>query len=300
MGRRRSAHPDIGKKKQNVLENLEGSIERWFAPRGYGFIEIPGKGDVFVHVNDIVGLSSADALNYSIWGHSLQGSKVRFSVVETVRGYKAKNVEITQRPMGDQNHLPPQNHQGLESLQVRESPREAGQVAYNVIQHSQQGQPEHMHAMLSHGQPRTPMHAVPALAPHSLVLPGALHNIPPGVVLRKLGHGELRPHSTSPPLPREFVTNPLHDPSLGSANAMNNARMYPQQDAYSSMCRHKLAECVPRDIHFYNHIVDQIIEFAGSISLSLISFNNNASPLSGFPAMSGMVGPLATLSYARR
>lgn len=288
------------KKKSSALEDLEGSIERWFAPRGYGFIEIAGKGDVFVHVNDIVGLSSADALNYSIWGHSLQGSKVRFSVVETVRGYKAKNVEITERP-NNEGAAPekrdmswvPEGHAGpIIPLNILPSDTEEKNKAGMYVS--------------SHPLPPQILENHDRFGASTVVFPQwvsehtGLMQTPPGSLagfrfLRGLpphGRGEISPHSvspsTSPPLPCPEDQKPR--PRMGTSRKII--------DAYSNMCRDELTQCIPHDIHFYKHIVDQIIEFAGSISLSLINFNN-AKPLHDLlPSMRGP--PLTTLPYGCR
>lgn len=59
---------------------------KWFDnPKGYGFIQRDGGGDVFVHYSAIlgVGFRSLD-----------EGQRVEFEVVEGLKGPQAQNVHI--------------------------------------------------------------------------------------------------------------------------------------------------------------------------------------------------------------
>lgn len=253
------------KKKGNILDNLEGSIERWFAPRGYGFIEIPGKGDVFVHVNDIVGLSSTDALNFSIWGHSLKGSKVRFSVVETVRGYKAKNVEITEQKVHPEPAL--QERDSNFSLPTLEKPSQSASHGYGAQDENMSGVPvQSVHLMRSNSYNTIGQHPYGPVSknPH----PEAnVIRFPPNWM----------PSNRMPQAPLNEVKRPMPPKSCQCSRPTA---------AYSDMVRQSVGtifrECVAPDIHFYNCLVDYIVEFAGTISLSLINFNNNMDKPSQF------------------
>jgi CspA family cold shock protein len=57
---------------------------KWFnAEKGFGFIEVPGEDDVFVHFSSIAG-SGFKSLE--------EGQKVQFDVVKGNRGLQAENV----------------------------------------------------------------------------------------------------------------------------------------------------------------------------------------------------------------
>ena len=58
---------------------------KWFnSEKGFGFIEIEGEKDVFVHFTAIVGNESRKSLE--------EGQKVQFEVEEGQRGLQAANV----------------------------------------------------------------------------------------------------------------------------------------------------------------------------------------------------------------
>ncbi len=57
---------------------------KWFnAEKGFGFIEVPGEDDVFVHFSSIAG-NGFKSLE--------EGQKVQFDVVQGNRGLQAENV----------------------------------------------------------------------------------------------------------------------------------------------------------------------------------------------------------------
>jgi CspA family cold shock protein len=62
---------------------LEGTVKRWLTGRGYGFIEVDGDDDIFVHHTD---LQDAYAL--------MRGQKVEFDVEDTPKGPRAVNVKV--------------------------------------------------------------------------------------------------------------------------------------------------------------------------------------------------------------
>ncbi|WP_170006234.1 cold-shock protein [Bacillus fonticola] len=64
---------------------METGTVKWFnAEKGFGFIEIEGGNDVFVHFSAIVG-EGYKSLE--------EGQRVQFNVVEGNRGPQAENVE---------------------------------------------------------------------------------------------------------------------------------------------------------------------------------------------------------------
>ena len=67
-------------------EKMEKGIVKWFnSSKGFGFIERPGKGDVFVHFQDIQ-MDGYKELN--------EGEDVEFEVEETPKGEIARNVKV--------------------------------------------------------------------------------------------------------------------------------------------------------------------------------------------------------------
>jgi len=62
---------------------LEGTVKRWVEGRGYGFIEVDGEDDIFVHNTDLDG-------SYVL----MQGQKVEFDVETTPKGPRARNVKV--------------------------------------------------------------------------------------------------------------------------------------------------------------------------------------------------------------
>ncbi|MCK4582777.1 cold shock domain-containing protein [Candidatus Bathyarchaeota archaeon] len=62
---------------------LEGTVKRWVEGRGYGFIEVDGEDDIFVHNTDLDG-------TYVL----MQGQKVEFDVETTPKGPRARNVKV--------------------------------------------------------------------------------------------------------------------------------------------------------------------------------------------------------------
>ncbi len=64
--------------------NMEGTVKKWINRKGYGFIGVDGEKDVFVHYSDVKkdGFVSLEI-----------GQKVKFDLVDTDKGPRAKNVE---------------------------------------------------------------------------------------------------------------------------------------------------------------------------------------------------------------
>ncbi len=68
------------------MTEREHGIVKWFSDsKGYGFIELEGNGDVFVHYSAILGVG---------YRTLREGQKVEFSVEEGIKGTQAKNVYI--------------------------------------------------------------------------------------------------------------------------------------------------------------------------------------------------------------
>ncbi len=64
---------------------LEGTVKWFNEAKGFGFIEVPGQKDVFVHYSAIGGAGF----------RTLQeGAKVRFEVTDGPKGPQAANVEL--------------------------------------------------------------------------------------------------------------------------------------------------------------------------------------------------------------
>jgi CspA family cold shock protein len=62
----------------------EGKV-KWFSQRkNYGFIEVEGEDDVFVHASALA--DGAESLN--------EGDQVEFDIVEGKKGRKAENVKL--------------------------------------------------------------------------------------------------------------------------------------------------------------------------------------------------------------
>ncbi|MCL5291821.1 MAG: cold-shock protein [Actinobacteria bacterium] len=62
----------------------EGTVKWFDDSRGFGFIAQPGGDDIFVHFSAIQGESAL----------LREGQKVRFDIVQSLKGNKATNVEI--------------------------------------------------------------------------------------------------------------------------------------------------------------------------------------------------------------
>ncbi|GBF10409.1 cold-shock protein [Tepidibacillus infernus] len=62
----------------------EGTVKWFNSEKGYGFIQVEGGNDVFVHFSAIQG-EGFKTLN--------EGQRVRFEIVEGARGPQAANVE---------------------------------------------------------------------------------------------------------------------------------------------------------------------------------------------------------------
>lgn len=62
----------------------QGTICNVVQDRGFGFINLPGQPDVFFHANDLVDLA---------FDETLQERRVRFEIVQTEKGNRAKCVQ---------------------------------------------------------------------------------------------------------------------------------------------------------------------------------------------------------------
>lgn len=284
----------LQKKKGTVHENLEGSIERWFSPRGYGFIEIPGKGDVFVHVNDIEGLKSSDAIStfgtshgstINVWGHSLKGSKVRFDVVETVRGYKAKKVKIVEK--GNQRS---DMHEG------QRSPREPAypEAKTNWVLPQQLEPPAAYHPHTSSS--RESIHRARRRMEEAMNADGVpTHHV--ANMMRALptpssnNYSAIRhfhkAHADPQAMRLNYLVMPQSPPSMLPNQLPQSPPNFLKQAsprAYSDMVKQSMGKIVqelaPDLRYFEDLVVDYIMEYAGTISLSLINFNDMMSKAS--------------------
>ncbi len=63
----------------------EGTVKWFNNEKGFGFIEVPGEGDVFVHFSGITGDG---------YKSLTEGQKVQFEIIQGERGPQATNVEI--------------------------------------------------------------------------------------------------------------------------------------------------------------------------------------------------------------
>jgi len=285
----------LQKKKGTVHENLEGSIERWFSPRGYGFIEIPGKGDVFVHVNDIEGLKSSDAISsfgtshgstINVWGHSLKGSKVRFDVVETVRGYKAKKVKIVEKGSQRSDSL----HEGQRSPREPTYPEPKSnwvlpQQLEPPAAYQTSSSRESIHRARRRMEEAMNADGVPThhVANMMRALPSASSNSYPSIRrFHKASHSDPQQairlnYLVIPPSSPSVLPNQL--PQM-STNFLKQA----SPRAYSDMVKQSMGRIVQElapDLRFFEDlVVDYIMEYAGTISLSLINFNDMMSKAS--------------------
>jgi len=66
-------------------KNMEGTVKKWVNKKGYGFIGVDGQKDVFVHYSDV---KKEGYISLKV------GQKVKFDLVETEKGPRAKNVEL--------------------------------------------------------------------------------------------------------------------------------------------------------------------------------------------------------------
>jgi CspA family cold shock protein len=74
---------DIALKNKEELQMQQGTVKWFNAEKGFGFIEVEGGSDVFVHFSAIVseGYKSLD-----------EGQRVEFNIVQGNRGPQAENV----------------------------------------------------------------------------------------------------------------------------------------------------------------------------------------------------------------
>ncbi|MDR3241357.1 MAG: cold shock domain-containing protein [Lactobacillaceae bacterium] len=66
------------------MEKISGTVKNWNSENGYGYIEVPGEEDVFVHFSGIEG-SVRDLT---------PGEAVKLVVIQGVRGPQAALVEV--------------------------------------------------------------------------------------------------------------------------------------------------------------------------------------------------------------
>jgi len=64
---------------------LEGQVKWFNAKKGFGFLEVEGEQDVFVHFS---------AINSSGFKKLEEGQRVSFDIVETEKGRQAANVRV--------------------------------------------------------------------------------------------------------------------------------------------------------------------------------------------------------------
>lgn len=75
-------------KQKGTFEDAESlhGIVKWFsAEKGYGFIEVEGRGDIFVHYSEVAGDG---------YKSLTEGQKVEFIVQVTEKGPQAANVRV--------------------------------------------------------------------------------------------------------------------------------------------------------------------------------------------------------------
>ena len=65
------------------MEKIDGYVKTWNADKGFGFIELKGEDDVFVHFSAIQG-DGFKSLE--------EGQEVEFTIVEGARGPQAAEV----------------------------------------------------------------------------------------------------------------------------------------------------------------------------------------------------------------
>jgi CspA family cold shock protein len=66
---------------------MEGVVKKWINKKGYGFIGVDGGEDVFVHHSDV---------KKEGFVVLREGQKVKFELVNTNKGKRAKNVELVE------------------------------------------------------------------------------------------------------------------------------------------------------------------------------------------------------------
>ncbi|MEM2935428.1 MAG: cold shock domain-containing protein [Candidatus Thermoplasmatota archaeon] len=66
---------------------MEGVVKKWINKKGYGFIGVDGQEDVFVHHSDV---------KKEGFVVLREGQKVKFELVNTNKGKRAKNVELVE------------------------------------------------------------------------------------------------------------------------------------------------------------------------------------------------------------
>lgn len=70
--------------KEEVSDMKEGTVKWFNQEKGYGFIEIPGEKDVFVHYRAILSDEMRKSLD--------EGDRVEFELEEGPKGIQAANV----------------------------------------------------------------------------------------------------------------------------------------------------------------------------------------------------------------
>lgn len=70
---------------------ISGKVKWFNNDKGYGFLEVEGKDDIFVHYS---------AIKSKGYRSLLEGQYVNFELINTAKGLQAKNVEEIKMPVG--------------------------------------------------------------------------------------------------------------------------------------------------------------------------------------------------------
>ena len=72
------------------MADRQTGVVKWFSSKkGYGFVSVEGKEDVFVHYSGVIGSGFRDLK---------EGQKVRFDEAQGRKGLQAINVEVIDEP----------------------------------------------------------------------------------------------------------------------------------------------------------------------------------------------------------
>jgi cold shock protein len=64
----------------------KGTVKKWVADRGFGFIRRPHGTDVFFHVSDVAGFERGGVIE--------EGAEVSFEIQQADKGLRAYSVEL--------------------------------------------------------------------------------------------------------------------------------------------------------------------------------------------------------------
>jgi len=70
-----------------MSQRITGTVKWFNQEKGYGFVEVQGRKDVFVHHSAITGMDGFRTLE--------EGQTVEFEVVEGAKGPQAANLTVT-------------------------------------------------------------------------------------------------------------------------------------------------------------------------------------------------------------